>query len=93
MIEENKITIHETEDEPRVLFRSMSDRDILRVYKEDTDQTLVEISGYDLEINFNMSLITSVQDIEAVLGGLTELFRDSIMKQMLGEKNKQSEQE
>lgn len=80
-----------TEDEPRVVFRSISDRDVLRIYREDTEQTLAEISGYDLAISFNLKFINSVQDVEAVLEGLSELFRDAIMKQMLEDKNKQNE--
>lgn len=80
-----------TEDEPRVVFRSISDRDVLRVYREDTEQTLAEISGYDLAISFNLKFINSVQDVEAVLEGLSELFRDAIMKQMLEDKNKQND--
>lgn len=92
MIEENT-TIEPTEDEPKVIFRAMSDRDVMRIYSEETGQTLAEISGYNLAINFNMQLINSIQDIEAVLSGLTELFRDSIMRQMLKDKNKQSEEE
>lgn len=80
-----------TEDEPRVVFRSISDRDVLRIYREDTEQTLAEISGYDLAISFNLKFINSVQDVEAVLEGLSELFRDAIMKQMLEDKNKQND--
>lgn len=80
-----------TEDEPRVVFRSISDRDVLRIYREDTEQTLAEISGYDLAISFNLKFINSIQDVEAVLEGLSELFRDAIMKQMLEDKSKQNE--
>lgn len=79
-----------TEDEPRVVFRSISDRDVLRIYREDTEQTLAEISGYDLAISFNLKFINSIQDVEAVLEGLSELFRDAIMKQILEDKNKQN---
>ena len=79
-----------TEDEPRVVFCSISDRDVLRIYREDTEQTLAEISGYDLAISFNLKFINSIQDVEAVLEGLSELFRDAIMKQILEDKNKQN---
>ena len=79
-----------TEDEPRVVFHSISDRDVLRIYREDTEQTLAEISGYDLAISFNLKFINSIQDVEAVLEGLSELFRDAIMKQMLEDRNKQN---
>lgn len=84
-------TITPMENEPKVVFRAMSDRDVLRIYNEETDQTLAEVSGYDLEINFNMQFINSIQDVEAALEGIKELFRQSLMKQMLGDKNKQSE--
>lgn len=91
MIEENPQP-EPTKNEPRVSFRAMSDRDVIRIYKEETDQTLAEISGYDLAINFNMEFINSVQDIEAALEGMSEVFRDAILQQMFKEKGKQTDE-
>lgn len=77
-------------DEPIVKFRLNSDRIVREVINPEINQTLVHISGYDLQINFNMQFIKSVEDVEAACSGMAQLFRDMIMEQLLGH-NKQSE--
>lgn len=77
-------------DEPVVQFKVNSDRIIREVVNADTKQVLVHISGYDLQINFNMQYLKSVEDVEAACGGIAQLFRDIIMDKLL-EGNKQSE--
>lgn len=77
-MEEGKII-----DEPKVEFRSISDRSVFNVINEDTGVVLVEISGYDLQINFNMEHINSVEEVEAAVSGLGELFRQSILEELL----------
>lgn len=44
-------------DEPTVKFRLISDRDVMNIINDDIKETLVEISGYDLQINFNMQYL------------------------------------
>lgn len=73
-------------DEPTVEFKSISDRVVRAVINEDINQTLVEISGYDLMINFNMEYINSVEDVEAAIDGLGDLFRRIIMDKLLEHK-------
>ena len=46
-------------DEPVVQFKVNSDRIIREVINADTKQALVHISGYDLQINFNMQYLKS----------------------------------
>lgn len=69
--------------EPTRTFKAISDFSIYRVVNEDIQQSLVEISGYDLNINFNMSYIRSVEDVEAACEGISQLFRDLIMEKLL----------
>lgn len=76
--------------EPTVTFRINSDRIIREIINEEINQTLVHISGYDLQINFNMQFLKSVEDVEAACNGIAQLFRDIIMEKLL-EGNKQSE--
>lgn len=83
-MEENK----QTQDEPKIEFRLISDRGLYEVRNADIDKPLVEISGYDLQINFNMEYINSIQDVEAAVEGLGQLFRDIIMEQLLKYKQK-----
>lgn len=87
-MEENK---RPQENEPKVMFRSITDRDVFRIVNQETDKTLVEISGYDLQINFNMEYLNSVQDIEAASQGLKDMFKEIMLEQVFKEK-KQNQQ-
>ena len=82
--------IKQTVDEPRVEFKMISDRSVYNIVNEDINKTLVEISGYDLQINFNMEYLNSIEDVEAAVTGLCNLFRDIIMEKLL-EHKKQNE--
>ena len=82
--------IKQTVDEPRVEFKMISDRSVYNIVNEDINKTLVEISGYDLQINFNMEFLNSIEDVEAAVTGLGNLFRDIIMEKLL-EHKKQNE--
>ena len=82
--------IKQTVDEPRVEFKMISDRSVYNIVNEDINKTLVEISGYDLQINFNMEYLNSIEDVEAAVTGLGNLFRDIIMEKLL-EHKKQNE--
>lgn len=77
-------------DEPVVQFKVNSDRIIREVINADTKQVLVHISGYDLQINFNMQYLKSIEDVEAACSGISQLFRDTIMEKLL-EGNKPAE--
>ncbi len=82
--------IIKTVDEPHVEFKMITDRSVFNIVNEEIDKTLVEISGYDLQINFNMEYINSIKDVEAAINGLGNLFRDIIMEKLL-EHKKQNE--
>ena len=82
--------IKQTIDESRVEFKMISDRSVFNIVNEDINKTLVEISGYDLQISFNMEYLNSIEDVEAAITGLGNLFRDIIMEKLL-EHKKQNE--
>lgn len=69
--------------EPEVAFNTLSDRRIWAVQTEDTHETIMEISGYDLQIKFNRDKLTSIEDIEGMLDGLKNLFRQVVMENLL----------
>ncbi len=73
-------------DEPTVEFKYISDRTAFTVKNPDINKILLEISGYDLQINFNMEYIKSIEDVEATISGIGDLFRDMIMNQLLSNK-------
>ncbi|MBR6130869.1 MAG: hypothetical protein IKQ20_03335 [Bacteroidales bacterium] len=83
--------IVEMVDEPKVVFKLMSDRDVFKVTNEELGQTLVEISGYDLQINFNMDFIKSMEDVEAAIDGMSQIWRKIIMARLLSLQNEQKE--
>lgn len=79
--------------EPNAIFRSISDLTVFQVVNKDTDKTLVEISGYDLQISFNMEFINSLADVETAAKGMSDLFRDIILERLLAEKRQSNEAE
>ncbi|MDD6104101.1 MAG: hypothetical protein PUB73_05795 [Bacteroidales bacterium] len=91
MIGKNENPLPQMEDEPKVQFKYLSDRDVFLIKNEEIDQPLAEISGYDLQINFNMEFIKSMEDVEAVIQGMGELWRKIILSQLLQSKNEQTD--
>ena len=75
-------------DEPKVEFKYITDRGAFTVKNPEIDQILVEISGYDLQVNFNMEYINSIEDVEAAVSGIGDLFRQLIMEKLLEYKQK-----
>lgn len=70
--------------EPEVVFNAMSDRRVLAVMTEETSETIIEISGYDLQIKFNRDKLKDIGDIESMLDGIKDLFRRLVMEDLLG---------
>lgn len=70
-------------DEPDVKFKLISGRDVLNVESADNGEKLIEISGYDLQVNFNMQYLKSLEDIDAACKGIGDLFRDVILEKLL----------
>lgn len=79
----------QTVDEPKAEFRTLSDRDAFAIENADNNEILIEISGYDLQVNFNMEYLNSIQDVEAAVNGIGDLFRQIIMEKLLEYKQKQ----
>ena len=80
--------------EPTVTFKMLSDRSILDVRSEIVNVSVAEISGYDLQIKFNMQYINSTEDIENLLEGFKVLFRQQLLEQILkNKKNPEDTQE
>lgn len=86
MAEDNK-TNTPLENEPEVVFNSQSDRRFFSVKSEDEKETMMEISGYDLDVRFNRNVIKTVQDVESLLDGIKDLFRKIIMEDLIGDDN------
>lgn len=66
--------------EPEVVFKALSDKRLLQVQTEKEHYTVMEISGYDLQIAFNRDLLNDIADIESMLEGVKDLFRRLLLK-------------
>ena len=75
--------------EPTIKFNVISDRDVYKVVSEKKkDLTLIEITGYGLQINFNMEYLRSLDDINAAGEAVGILFRDIMLEKLLEYKQK-----
>lgn len=52
----------------------------------DGEELMAVISGYDLDIRFNMRLINSLADAEAAANALADVFYEVLMEQLLAQK-------
>lgn len=71
-----------------VQFNMISDRTVFQVINPHNNEVMIEIAGYDLDIDFNMEHLRSVEDIEAACAGISKLFREIIVERLLGDKHK-----
>lgn len=74
--------------EQTVTFKLLSDRSVMEVRSEVANVSVAEISGYDLQVKFNMQYINSVDDIENLLEGMKMLFRKMLLTQIMENKGK-----
>ena len=51
----------------------------------DSEEFLAVISGYGLSINFNMRLINSIADAEAMANGMADIFFKALMDQLIAQ--------
>lgn len=65
-----------------VTFRT-ADRITYGALGYDGNELMAVISGYDLEIKFNMRLINSLADAEACADALAQVFYDTLVKQLI----------
>lgn len=75
--------------EPEIKFKAISERDIYKVVSEkNKDLTLIEITGYGLQINFNMEYLRSLEDVNAAGDAIGTMFKEIILEKLLEYKQK-----
>lgn len=84
MKENNEIT---TEQVPETITFRTADRMTYGALGYDGNELMAVISGYDLEIKFNMRLINSLADAEACADALAQVFYEALMEQLIQEKS------
>ena len=73
------------ENEEVISFKK-SDRMNYGVVGYDGNELMGVISGFDLNIAFNMKLINSLADAEAYANGMADVFYQALMEQLIAEK-------
>lgn len=69
----------------RVTFRA-EDRMTYGVLNYDGNELMAAITGYDLNVVFNMRLINSLADAEACANALADVFYQTLMEQLIARK-------
>lgn len=73
--------------EATVVFNAITDRSVYRVVSEDNpDRALIEITGYDLQINFNYEYLRSYEDVSAAAEGISTMFKEIMLERLLSQK-------
>lgn len=63
-----------------VQFREQSDLTVFQIIDSQTGTILGYISGYALDINFNMQELRSTDRVEQFLDGIKKMFREAILE-------------
>lgn len=70
--------------ENTVTFKAISDKTILAVTDTESGKPVAEITGYDIQVKFNMEIINSQSDIDEAAAGIADIFKEMLINQMLG---------
>ena len=77
---------HTAQQVPETISFRTADRMTYGALGYDGNELMAVISGYDLEIRFNMRLINSLADAEACADALAQVFYDTLIEQLINEK-------
>ena len=77
---------HTAQQVPETITFRTADRMTYGALGYDGNELMAVISGYDLEIRFNMRLINSLADAEAWADALAQVFYDTLIEQLINEK-------
>lgn len=77
----------EVEKNEEIVSFKQSDRTTYGAMNYDGTEMMAVISGYDLNIAFNMRTINSLSDAEAAADALAQVFYELLMEQLIEEKS------
>jgi hypothetical protein len=72
---------------PETITFKTADRMTYGALGYDGNELMAVISGYDLEIKFNLRLINSLADAEACANALADVFYEALIEQLIAEKS------
>lgn len=75
-----------TETEEIVSFKKDSEKMMYGVLNYDGNELMAAITGYDLNVSFNMRLINTLTDAESCVDALADVFYQALMKQLIAQK-------
>lgn len=75
------------ENETDTVSFKTNDRTVYGVQGYDGNELMAVISGYDLNISFNMRLINSLSDAENCANALADVFYELLMEELIVKKN------
>lgn len=76
--------ILDDKEEPIKAFKAFSQLDTFQILDQRNENIMAVISGYDLDINFNLTLLDSTEKVEQLVNGIAALFRQILMEKLLG---------
>lgn len=76
----------ELNEEKKIVTFRTNERMMYGAVNYDGSELMAVISGYDLDIRFNMRLINSLADAEAAANALADVFYEVLMEQLLAQK-------
>lgn len=79
MTEEKK----QTEEQQETVTFNLADRMTYGALNYDGNELMAVISGYDIDISFNMRLINSLADAENCADSLADVFYQILMEQLI----------
>ena len=62
------------------------ERMLYGVLNYDGNELMAAVTGYDLEVNFNMRLINSLADAESCANALADVFYQALMEKLIAQK-------
>ena len=71
--------------EETVTFKK-NERMLYGVLNYDGNELMAAVTGYDLEVNFNMRLINSLADAESCANALADVFYQALMEKLIAQK-------
>ena len=74
------------EMEETVSFKKDSEKMMYGALNYDGNELMAAITGYDLNVSFNMRLINSLTDAESCADALADVFYQALMKQLIAQK-------
>jgi len=74
------------EEEQEIVSFKKDDRTVYGVLNYDGNEMMAVISGYDINIAFNMRLINSLADAENCANSMADVFYELLMEQLIAQK-------